>query len=65
MCIDFTNLNVPCPKELYPLPNIDRVIDGSLGYKMSSFMDPYFGYNQIKMDLVDASKKTSMSYHDN
>lgn len=65
MCVDLTNLNIMCSKYTYPLPNIDCMIEGSLGYKMLSFMDTYYGYNQIKMDLVDASKTTFMSNHNN
>lgn len=36
------NLNVTCPKDTYPLPDIDRLIDGSLSYHILSFMDTYF-----------------------
>lgn len=65
MSVDLTNLNIMCSKYTYPLPNIDCMIEGSLCYKMLSFMDTYYGYNQIKMDLVDASKTTFMSNHNN
>jgi hypothetical protein len=54
MCVDFTDLNKACPKDPYPLPNIDRLIDGASGYKMLSFMDAYSGYNHIKMNPTDA-----------
>lgn len=43
--VDFTDLNIACPKDTYPLPNIDRLIDRSLGYKTLSFMNAYSGYN--------------------
>lgn len=56
MCIDFTNLNVACAKDPYPLPNIDHLIDGSLSYKTLSVMDAHSRYNQITMDLVDVPK---------
>lgn len=46
-CIDFTKLNIACPKESYPLPNIDSLIDRSSSFEMFSFMDVYLGYNQI------------------
>ncbi|GAU21317.1 hypothetical protein TSUD_372110 [Trifolium subterraneum] len=61
MCVDFTDLNKACPKDPYPLPNIDRLIDGASGYKTLSFMDAYFGYNQIKMHPMDAQHTTFMS----
>ncbi|KAK2409009.1 hypothetical protein QL285_044467 [Trifolium repens] len=52
MCVDFTDLNKACPKDPYPLPSIDRLIDGASGYKTLSFMDAYSGYNQIKMSTA-------------
>ncbi|GAU23009.1 hypothetical protein TSUD_297540 [Trifolium subterraneum] len=61
MCVDFTDLNKACPKDPYPLPNIDRLIDGASGYKTLSFMDAYSGYNQIKMNPMDAQHTAFMS----
>ncbi|GAU49430.1 hypothetical protein TSUD_181770 [Trifolium subterraneum] len=61
MCVDFTDLNKACPKDPYPLPNIDRFIDGASSYKTLSFMDAYSGYNQIKMHPMDAQHTTFMS----
>ncbi|PNY16673.1 hypothetical protein L195_g013398, partial [Trifolium pratense] len=53
MCVDFTYLNKACSKDPYPLPNIDRLIDGASGYKMLSFMDAYSGATyQRLMDRV-------------
>ena len=43
MCVDLTDLNRAYPKNSYPLPNIDKLVD--LGYKHLSFMDAYSGYN--------------------
>lgn len=42
MCIDFIDLCVACPNNLYPLSNINRLIDRSSGYKILSFMDAYY-----------------------
>ncbi|MCI55736.1 gag-pol polyprotein, partial [Trifolium medium] len=50
MCVDFTDLNKACPKDPYPLPNIDRLIDGASGYKMLSFMDAYSGGDLPEVD---------------
>ncbi|KAK2397192.1 hypothetical protein QL285_058795 [Trifolium repens] len=61
MCVDFTDLNKACPKDPYPLPNIDRLIDGASGYKTLSFMDAYSGYNQIKMNPTDAPHTAFMT----
>lgn len=44
MWVDFINLNADCPKDPYPLPNIDCLIDGSLSYRTLHFMDAYSEY---------------------
>lgn len=49
MCVDLTDLSVVCPKDPHPLLNIDHLIDEPSGFKTSSFMDAYSGYNEIKM----------------
>ncbi|PKA57822.1 RNA-directed DNA polymerase like [Apostasia shenzhenica] len=49
MCVDFTDLNKACPKDFYPLPKIDRLVDSSAGYSMMSFVDAFSGYHQIRM----------------
>ena len=48
-CIDFTNLNKACPKDSFPLPRIDQLVDATAGHALLSFMDAYSGYNQIPM----------------
>ncbi|XP_058722915.1 uncharacterized protein LOC131594725 [Vicia villosa] len=42
-----------CPKDAYPLPNIDKLVNNSAGFKLLSFMDAYSGYNQIPMAKTD------------
>ena len=54
--MDFTNLNKACPKDSYPLPHIDQLVDSTAGHKLLSFMDAFSGYNQIRMDEVDQEK---------
>jgi len=49
MCTDYTDMNKACPKDTYPLPNIDRLVDGASGQEIMSFLDAYSGYNQIQM----------------
>ena len=56
MCVDFTDLNKACPKDNYPLPRIDQLVDSTTGHQLLSFMDAFLGYNQIKMDDVDQEK---------
>ena len=58
MWVDFTDLNKACPKDNYPLPRIDLLVDSIAGHQLLSFMDTFSGYNQIKMDEAD-QKKTS------
>ena len=47
------DLNRACPKDAYPLPNIDKLVDNSAGFKLLSFMDAYSGYNQMPMVKTD------------
>ena len=56
MCIDFTNLSKACPKDSFPLPRIDQLVDSTVGHKLLSFMDAFLGYNQILMDKDDQEK---------
>ena len=56
MCVDFTDLNKACPKDSYPLPSIDSLVDNASGYATLSFMDAYSGYNQILMHPSDQNK---------
>ena len=48
-CIDFTNLNGACPKDSFPLPRIDQMVDSIAGHALLSFMGAYSGYNHIPM----------------
>ncbi|XP_059635621.1 uncharacterized protein LOC132277792 [Cornus florida] len=56
VCIDFTNLNKVCPKDSFPLPKIDQMVDVTTGYEQLTFLDAYSGYNQIPMDPNDEEK---------
>ena len=56
MCMDFTDLNKSCPKDSYPLPRIDQLVDLIAGHKLLSFIDVFLGYNQIRMDEADQDK---------
>ena len=52
-CIDFTNLNKACPKDSFPLPRIDQLVDATVGHELLNFIDVYSGYNQIPMYKLD------------
>lgn len=56
MCVDFTDLNKACPKDSFPLPRIDQLVDLTAGHEVLSFMDAFFGYNQIRMAESDQEK---------
>ncbi|XP_042950213.1 uncharacterized protein LOC122282321 [Carya illinoinensis] len=43
MCVDFTNLNKVCLRDIFPLPCINLIVDSMAGHRMHSFMDAYFG----------------------
>ena len=53
MCVDFIDLNKACPKDSYPLPHIDQLVDSTMGHKLLNFMNAFSGYNQIRMDKAD------------
>ncbi|KAG7567533.1 Integrase catalytic core [Arabidopsis thaliana x Arabidopsis arenosa] len=56
VCVDFTDLNKACPKDSFPLPHIDRLVESTTGHEMMSFMDAFSGYNQILMSPEDQEK---------
>lgn len=53
LCINYSNLNRACPKDSYPLPMIDLLVDATVGHQMLSFMDAFSGYNQILMHAAN------------
>ena len=54
--IDFTDINRACPKDSFPLPRIDLIVDATAGHELLNFMDAFSGYNQISMDPDDQEK---------
>ena len=56
MCMDFTDLNKACPKDNYPLPRVDILVDSTAKHQLLSFMDAFSGYNQIRMHEDDQEK---------
>ena len=45
LCIDFTYINRAYPKDSFPLPQIDLIVDAMVGHELLSLMDAFFGYN--------------------
>ena len=53
MCVDYTSLNKAYPKDPFPLPRIDQIIDSTSGCEILSFLDAYSGYHHIAMKESD------------
>ena len=53
LCVDFKDLNKAYPKDPFPLPRIDQIIDATAGQDSLCFLDAYSGYHQIKMAESD------------
>ena len=49
VCVDFRDLNNACPKDDFPLPLTEIMVDATTGHEALSFMDGSSGYNQIRM----------------
>ncbi|XP_025618967.1 uncharacterized protein [Arachis hypogaea] len=60
-----SDLNKACPKDAYPLPCIDKLVDNASSFNSLSFMDAYSGYNQILMHPEDQSKTAFITEHGN
>ncbi|KAA3460929.1 RNA-directed DNA polymerase (Reverse transcriptase), Ribonuclease H [Gossypium australe] len=58
MCVDYRDLNKASPKDNFPLPHIDTLVDNTASYSLFSFMDGFSGYNQIKIHPEDMEKTT-------
>ena len=56
MCVDFTDLNKACPKDPFPMPKIDQLVDATIGHPRMSFLDAFQGYHQIPLALEDQEK---------
>ncbi|XP_023742246.1 uncharacterized protein LOC111890354 [Lactuca sativa] len=63
MCIDFSDLNKACPKDCYPLPEIDQKVESLQGFKLKCFLDAYKGYHQILMSKEDEEKTAFYTDH--
>jgi len=58
ICVDYQDLNRASPKDKFPLPHIDVLVDNTANFALFSFMDGFSGYNQIKMAPEDMEKTT-------
>jgi hypothetical protein len=63
MCIDYTDLNKHCPKDPFPLPRIDQVVDSTAGSVLLCFLNYYSEYHQIALHPDDKDKTTFITPH--
>ena len=63
VCVDYTNLNEACPKDSFPLPRIDQIVDAAVGYGIFSFLDAFSRYHQVPMHPPDVEKSTFITPH--
>ena len=65
MYIDFTDLNKACPKDPFPMPKIDQLVDATVGHPRMSFLDVFQGYHQIPLALDDQEKTAFVTLIEN
>jgi hypothetical protein len=53
VCMEFCDLNKACPKDNFPTPFIDQIIDECAGCEVFYFMDGFSGYSQIQIKPED------------
>jgi hypothetical protein len=58
VCMDLCDLNKACPKDNFPTPFLDQILDECTGSEVFSFMDRFSGYNQIQIKPEDQHKMT-------
>lgn len=56
VCIDFTDLNKAYPKDSFPLPKIDQLVDATAAHERMSFLNAYSRYHQIPLYAPDQDK---------
>nr|XP_023885168.1 uncharacterized protein LOC111997322 [Quercus suber] len=61
VCVDFTDLNRACPKDPFPVPKIDQLVDATYGHPRMSFLDAFQGYHQIALAAEDQEKTAFIS----
>ena len=63
VCVDYTDLKEACPKDSFPLPRVDQIIDAATGNGILSFLDAFSRYHQIPMHPPNTEKTTFITPH--
>ena len=63
VCVDYTDLNEACPKDSFPLPHIDQIVDATPEHGILSFLNTFSGYHYIHMHSPDVEKTTFITPH--
>jgi hypothetical protein len=58
VCVDYRDINKACPKDNFPTPFVDQIVDDCAGSEIFSLMDGFSGYNQINIAPEDQHKTT-------
>ena len=58
ICMEFCDLNKAFPKDNFPTPFIDQIVDECIGFEAFYFMDGFSEYNQIQIKPEDQQKTT-------
>ena len=61
MYVDYRDLNKTSPKDNFPLPHINTLVDNTAKHSLFSFMNEFSSYNQIKMAPEDMENTTFLT----
>ena len=56
VCVDFRDVNVTTPKHMHVMPITVILADSTVNNELLSFINGFFGYNQILIAVEDISK---------
>ena len=65
VCVDFTDLNQACSKDLFPVTEIDQLVDAIVKHQRMSFLNAFQGYHQISLAPEDQEKTSFITPEDN
>ena len=63
ICVDYSDINEACPKDNFPLPRIDQIVDAIVGHGIMPFLDAFYEYHHISMHPLDTEKTTFITPH--